>query len=299
MMGKRRPGWRIARVLLMALLLVGVMFGPGAVAAPGILGQPAAALDSGNEIDYALGFDTACAPTAAQMQTLWTNSPWFFGGVYIGGNNISCKSNTNLTASWLNTVHNQGWWFSFFWVGDQAPCASSGFYRMSSDQNTAYNDGFNNGSSSTDKLINTLGVTNSAAGTPVTYDMEGYGQPSWSSSCQLAVDAFMRGWTTYLHLAPAQKSGYYGSSCGSNVDALAGISPTVDYIHGAAWNNTNPDPNPNNLPCVNSGHWVNSQRLKQYENARSASNYGVSITVDYDCAHGPVAPSGTQLNANC
>ena len=41
---------------------------------------------------------------------------------------------------------------------------------MSSDQNTAYNDGFNNGSSSTDKLINTLGVTNSAAGTPVTYD---------------------------------------------------------------------------------------------------------------------------------
>ena len=27
MMGKRRPGWTIARVLLMALLLVGVMFG--------------------------------------------------------------------------------------------------------------------------------------------------------------------------------------------------------------------------------------------------------------------------------
>jgi len=285
------------RVLLMALLLAGVMFGPGAVAAPTVLSQPAAALGSGNEILVALGFDSECAPTAAQMQTLWTKSPWFFAGVYIGGVNIGCKTNTNLTASWLNTVHNQGWWFNFFWVGDQAPCASSIYARMSSDQNTAYNDGFNNGSSSTDKLINTLGVTNSASGTPVTYDMEGYGQPSWSSSCQLAVDAFMRGWTTYLHLAPAQKSGYYGSTCASNVDALAGISPTVDFIHGAYYNN---NPNPSDMLCVNSGHWVNYQRLKQYLANQSAANYGVSnLTVDYDCSHGPTAPSGSQLNANC
>ena len=290
-------GKRLARLVAAVFLLIGAALGPGSVAAPGIFSRQAEALNSGNEIELALGFDTACAPTSAQMQTLWSNSPWFNAGVYVGGANISCKSNANLTASWLNAVHSQGWQFVYFYVGLQATCTPAGkYYVMSSNTSTAQSQG---GDAATDAvyiLANPLGIPNSAAGTPITYDMEAYGQPSAGSGCQLAVNAFMKGWTSYLHTSPAQLSGYYGSTCSSNVNLQASVSPVVDYIHGA---NYDSNPNPSVMSCVSSGNWVNNQRLKQYVANVSASNYGVNISVDYDCAHGPTSPSGSQLNANC
>ncbi len=286
-----------ARLIALAFLLVGVVLVPGTLAAPTIFTQPAEALDSGNSIVIGKGFDSACAPTTTQMQTLFTNSGWWTYGVYIGGNNISCKSNANLTAGWLNTVRGIGWFFTFFWVGDQAPCNDpTKYYLMSYDPGTAKQDGINNGLSAYQALINTFGVANQAAGTPLTYDLESYGQPSWTSACQQAVNAFMGGWTYQLHIPTPQLSGVYGSTCGSNIDALASVSPVVDFIHGASYDGNS---NPSVMPCVSSGHWVNHQRLKQYLKDQSASNFGVNILVDYDCANGPTAPGGFQVTASC
>ena len=287
----------VTRVVGVAFFLAVLAVAPGAVVAPTILSQPVHALGSGSSVIRQLGFDAQCAPTSAQMNTLWINSPWWWVGVYIGGDNVSCKSNANLTGSWLNTVHGQGWEFAFFWVGDQAPCIANPqlYYLISPNTSTAATQGSNNAAAAYARIIN-LGVTNSAAGTPITYDLDGYGQPTKGSSCQLAVNAFMAAWTSYLHGGIAQLSGVYGSTCASNLNYLASVSPTVDYIFGAYYDG---NPSTSDMPCVSSTNWVNNQRLKQYTANQSASQYGVSITVDYDCSHGPVAPSGSSGGSAC
>jgi hypothetical protein len=269
-----------------------MFIGPGAVVAPSILSQSAQALGPGSSIVDHLGFDSACAPTVAQMSTLWANSPWWWVGVYTGGVNVSCKKNTNLTAAWLNSAKSQGWDFAFFWVGEQAFCIPGSFYLMSTNTSTANTQGQNNAGLAFNRLTAAggLGVTGSAAGTPITYDLEGYQQPAPGSACQLSVNAFMSGWTSYLHGGIAQKAGVYGSTCGSNLDILASVTPTVDYIHGASWDGNK---STSVMPCVSSSHWVTNQRLKQYQVNQSASQYGVNINVDYNCSHGPVAPSGS------
>jgi hypothetical protein len=283
---------------VVAAFLTVVVLGPGAVVAPKLLSQPAEALGNGNTITQHLGFDTKCAPTVQQMSTLWTNSFWWWVGIYAGGVNVSCKSNTNLTASWLNTVRNQGWLFAFFWVGEQAPCNNPNvYYLMSYNTSTAASQGQSNASDFYNKMTGTLGITNQANGTPFTYDLEAYGQPAPGSSCQLAVNAFIARFTQWLHFSPAQLVGVYGSTCSSNLDVLAGVSPVIDYIHGAQWNN---NPDTTQMQCVASSHWVNHQRLKQYTVNQDAGPQGVpGLIVDYDCGNGPVAPAGGQAGQNC
>lgn len=258
----------------------------------------ARALGSGNTVMQSLGMDTACVLTAAQMQTVWTDSPFYWTGVYIGGDNVSCKNNSNLNSSWLNTTHGQGWGFEFIWVGDQAPCIGSGFYLMSTNTSTANSQGWSNAQSATNTLDLNLGLANYAAGTPVIFDLESYGPPSPSSPCQQSVNAFMSGWTTFLHTSPAQKSGVYGSTCASNLSVLAGVSPVVDFIDGAQYDGNS---NTTVMSCVSSGSWVNHQRIKQYSTAGAGTYYGVFFAwgIDYDCAYAPVAPSGTSWGTNC
>jgi hypothetical protein len=289
-------GRRVTELVVIAFLTA-VLLGPGAVAVPTLLSQPVMALGNGSTTTQHLGFDAQCAPTIDQMQTLWTNSPWWWVGVYAGGVNVTCKTNTNLTASWLNSARNQGWLFAFFWVGEQAPCNSGNYYLMSSDTSTAASQGQNNASAFYNQMTGTLGVTGQANGTPLTYDLEGYGQPAPGSTCQLAVNAFISRFTTWLHYSPPQLVGVYGSTCSSNLDVLAGVSPVIDYIHGAQWNN---DPDTNHMQCVATSHWIYHQRLKQFTVNQDAGQYGVpGLNVDYDCGNGPVAPSGGQSGQNC
>jgi len=44
------------------------------------------------------GFDTCAAPSSSQMQAWWTNTPWSWVGVYVGGASRGC-SQPNLTAA--------------------------------------------------------------------------------------------------------------------------------------------------------------------------------------------------------
>jgi hypothetical protein len=287
----------VTRLVLAAFLLAAMAFAPGAIVAPTIFSKPVEALHSGSSVISQLGFDTACAPTIAQMNTLWLDSPWWWVGVYIGGDNIACKGNPNLSGYWLNTVHSQdgeGWEYAFYWAGDQDPCTDPAeFYQFNGTNARTRAD--SNATAARAELLK-LGLDGAGAGTPVTYDLEAYGKPAPGSSCQLAADAFMAEWTSDLHSGTAILSGVYGSTCDSNLDLLAGVSPAPDYIFGS-----DPDGNPStsDMSCVSSGHWVTNQRLKQYQINLPAPNYGVPIPVDYDCSHGPVAPAGSSGGSAC
>lgn len=57
---------------------------------------------------------------------------------------------------------------------------------------------------------------------PVIYDLEAFN--TTNAGCLTAVKSFINGWVQQLHVAPGQKAGLYGSTCGSHLAAFAGIA---------------------------------------------------------------------------
>ncbi len=253
---------------------------------------PAAALPAGGGTSEARGFDTCAAPSTSAMNAWWPNTPWWWVGIYIGGNTRGC-SQPNLTSSWLNTNYNTGWRYEPLWVGPQAPC--TGFInRFSYNTTTAYQQGQNEAISAFQTLLN-LGFGSNALGTPVVYDMENF--DTSNGSCVAAVKSFVAGWDYDLHISPAQRAGYYGSACASDVNAMASANPPPDFINGADWSG---NPSTSSIACVSSGNWTNHQRLKQFVGGHNETWNGVTINIDTDCANGPVAPSASPgVDSSC
>jgi hypothetical protein len=251
--------------------------------------RPAQAYPGGGGAANGKGFDTCAAPSTSQMQAWWSNTPWSFVGIYIGGAVRAC-SQPNLTSSWLNTTYSQGWRHSMIWVGPQAPCTTFSS-RISYDTATAYTQGQDEAKKAYNALV-ALGVTNNAAGTPVVYDMEGYTN---DSSCRAAVKSFMQGWVDQLAVAPAQVSGVYGSACNSYLSDLATMARPPKYIWAAAWDG---NPSTSTLSCVGGTSWASHQRLKQYQGDHNETYGGVTLNIDSNCANGPLAPTGNLVSTS-
>jgi hypothetical protein len=246
-------------------------------------------LASGSATNQHMGFDTCALPSPSDMQHFWTGTPYWWYNVYIGGENYTCGPAT-VTASWLNTVHtqNQAWNFLFNWAGLRPPCSTENVYKFSPDPTTAYNQGAQAASSAYQALIN-LGITNQALGTAIVFDLD-----DAPPQCQNATNAFIQGWLDILNYSPAQVPGVYGSVCGSNLVALAGLARPPTFIWGA-WYNGNPSTKDLYAGgCgVPSNDWVNHQRFKQYNGTHNETYNGTTLSIDNDCADGPTSPNGT------
>lgn len=274
----------LSRRLLVAAITMLITSIPGVLQA-----TPALALPGGGAETEGFGFDACTAPSQTAMNAFWTNTRFTWIGVYVGGINRAC-SQPNLTSSWLNTNYDSGnkWRFEFLYVPLQAPCTSFA-NRMSSDPTTAFNQGVGAAKGVFNDLVN-VGVGNNASGTPVVADIEAF--DTSNSTCLNAVKAWVRGWVTQLHVAPAQVAGYYGSTCGSAVDAMFSISPRPDFIHGADYDG---NPAVTAMVCVSSSHW-SDQRLKQYQGGHNETFNGVTLNIDSDCADGPLAPTASKFD---
>jgi hypothetical protein len=263
----------------------------GALAAAALLtASPAHAVPEGNGTNQGKGFEACAAPSTSTMQGWWTNTPWSWVGVYVGGSVRAC-SQPNLTSSWFNTTYAQGWRYQLIWVGPQAPCTTFSS-RISSNTSTAYTQGKNEAISAWNAL-NSLGFGN-ATNTPVVYDMEAY--PN-DAACRAAVKSFMQGWVDQLSVAPAQLAGTYGSACGSYLQDLASMTKPVNYIWAAAWD---ADPSVYHVSCISTSSWTNHQRFKQYQGGHNETWGGVTLNIDTDCGDGPTAAGGyLYANSSC
>jgi hypothetical protein len=241
--------------------------------------SPSAAQAAGTYITETKGVDACAAPSVSTMQKWWTGTPYWTWYIYIGGSTRACAQ-SNLTASWVSQVGpgGIGWGLVPIWVGPQAPCNTDISVHFSSNTTTAFSQGQAEGSSAYTALRQ-LGFESD---TPVVYDLESF--DASNSGCVAAAKAFLRGWVTYLHAAPAQSAGVYGSSCSSALDAYWSNSPRPDWIWGANWNGNT---STSNLPCVGSTHWANRQRHKQYRGQHNETWNGATVSVDNDCANGP------------
>lgn len=229
------------------------------------------------------GLDSCTAPSLSQMASFWNGSPFYYWGIYIGGNQRTCAQ-ANLTRSWISTVTNgsyngvsMAWKLLPIWVGPQDPCQPGFGSYISYNTSTATNQGANEASAAYAEWTQTLGQ---ASSTPIDYDME-YTSGTITSSCLKAMQAFMNGWDAQLHLSPPQKAGIYTSSQFGDLDSFAHITTVPDFIDGA---NYNTGKSTSNLPGVSSSHWVHQQRHKQYAGPHYVSGYP-SVQVDSRCAN--------------
>ncbi|MBO0844644.1 MAG: DUF1906 domain-containing protein [Nocardioides sp.] len=234
----------------------------------------------------ARGLDSCNAPTHSQMAAFWHNTRWWWWAIYIGGENRACPNN-NLTPRWIHREIRRGWGLQPIWVGPQAPCASqSGLASMAHHRARAYRQGVRVAAHAYKKVKRLEIHTH----TPVVYDMEAFDTTKrW---CVRAVKAFVRGWSHQLGNRTNALPGYYGSTCASDVSAMWNISPRPYYIWGA---NYGTGPNTFKMSCVSKNIWPH--RLKQYTGGSLVTENGVTLSVDRDCANGPMySPRRHNLN---
>lgn len=277
----RHRGSQLSRTLgkaALAVLLAGIW--PGA----GLVG-PAAPAQAAYGISKGMGVD-GCGITTSEAQALWSNTPYYNFGLYLGGSAAGCP----ISGSYASTILGQGWSALPLWVGPQAPCSG---YRstFSYDGATAFNQGKTEALSSYNVIHGWGWNTDSA---PIIYDLEGFN--TGNSSCLNAAKQFISGWTYQMHVAPAQKAGVYGSTCGSGLGSYASIANVPDFIDGADWNGNK---STSNMACIPSDTWVFSQRHKQYQGDHNETWNGVTVTIDSDCSNGPVYPKGDNANEGC
>jgi hypothetical protein len=250
----------------------------------------AAPAQASSGISIHMGWD-ACAASIAKAQAFWSNTPYWNMGLYLGGSSYGsgCK---RWSSSEVSQLRGMGWKFLPLWVGPQAPCTGFGS-RFSSTTSTATTQGKNE-AIAVSNMMSSLGLD--ANGAPAIYDLEGF--DTTNTGCVNAAKAFINGWVSQLHVAPAQKAGVYGSACASGLSQYAGIANVPDFIHGADWDGIK---STSNLACISSGQWSQRQRHKQYQGGHNETWNGVTMNIDSDCSNGPVypAPDSTTSPQGC
>jgi len=250
------------------LVLLAVLGAPHATAAP----------SDGRTRHYdARGLDSCNAPTHPQMAAFWHQTRWWWWGIYIGGANRACP-NTNLTPRWIHREVRRGWGLQPIWVGRQAPCVGqSGLARMSSHRARAHQQG-RRAAVRAYRQVRQLKMNTH---TPVVFDMEAF--DTTKHRCLRAVKAFVRGWSHQLRDRSPVLPGYYGSSCASAVSTMWRISPRPSYVWGANYGSGR---KVSRMSCVSPDIWPH--RLKQYTGGTMVTENGVTLSVDKDCAVGPM-----------
>ena len=71
-----------------------------------------------------LGFDQCDAPSQAAMSAWIKSSPFRAAGIYISGNSRACRTQTNLTPTWVRNQLAAGWHLMPITLGPQASCST-------------------------------------------------------------------------------------------------------------------------------------------------------------------------------
>lgn len=224
-------------------------------------------------------FDTCDTPSLDSMRA-WMASPYRTVGIYTGGIARACKTQKNLTPSWVATVTGMGWSLVPIYVGLQANCMT---YRkggkiipfpsrMSASEAEAASQGRD---AALDAIVQqrALGI---GPNVPIYYDMEHYNASN--GTCAAAVHAFTNAWTATLH-SKGYLSGLYGSSSSMIHHAVAwsakGNYARPDKLWFARWNGKADAED----PVIPAGAWAGN-RIHQFAGGHKETWGGVTINID-------------------
>lgn len=228
------------------------------------------------------GFDACAAPSTGLLDAWYSPSPFWWVGIYIGGNERAC-SQPNLSRGWVDTNSARGWGFLPFRVGSQMSSANgcssidfSNYISTNASRATAQ------GEDSASQASSDAWGYGFAHGSMIYYDLEAFNDNN--STCVNAARSFINGWDWEVR-HKGYVPGVYGSTCGSALDSFSTLRYVPEAIDGAYWNG---NANAWDLPCVSINHWVDHQRIKQYVGGTNVSFGGYALNVDLDCANGPI-----------
>ena len=183
--------------------------------------QASTIVTPGNFTGY--GFDQCLAPTQGAMDAWLKNSPFLAVGIYISGDSRACRSQPNLTKTWVSTQLRNGWRLLPITLGPQASC-SPRFPRYGNDETINPRPGADGkygraraqGRAEAVKAVAAAKALGIAPRSTLWYDIEGFDHTR--THCRESALRFLSGWTFKLHEL-GYVSGVY-SSVGSGIKIL-------------------------------------------------------------------------------
>ncbi|MFC6152985.1 glycoside hydrolase domain-containing protein [Nocardioides yefusunii] len=256
-------------------LTLGVMTPPATAANPVTPGQ-----------FTGYGFDQCVAPTQAKMDAWLQNSPFLAVGIYVSGDSRSCRTQPNLTLTWVSTQLAKGWRLLPIALGPQASCNGS-FPRYRDDQKIIRTPG-SNGKYAEARAqarveakqnvadVKKLGIVK---GSTIYYDLEHF--DSTNTHCRESALAFVSAWS-----AKVKTYGYVPGLYG-------GASSTIAMVDDARVNRPGKFTLPSQIwiarwdgkantaapGYVSDAGWKGG-RIKQYLGDHDETHGGVKINID-------------------
>src|SRR4051794_19410516 len=169
-----RPARRSARRALVALVAATAAAALVVPAGSAVADNPATA---GDFTGY--GFDQCTAPSQSAMNAWLRSSPFWAVGIYISGDSRGCRSQPNLTATWVKTQLANGWRLLPITMGPQASC-NPRFPRYGNDERinpssaSTYRAARMQGRAEAGKTVGVAKNLGIGPGSTLWYDMESY-----------------------------------------------------------------------------------------------------------------------------
>ncbi len=246
------------------------------------------------------GFDQCLAPTQKAMNKWWRKSPFSAVGIYISGDSRACRSQPNLSPTWVATQVARGWRLLPIALGPQASCQPR-FPRYSDDFTISprpaggYARAAAQGAAEADKNAADAMAYGIGPGSTLWYDLEGFNLGD--THCRESALVFVSGWVTRIK-EHGYVAGFY-SSASSGIKMLddarvqrPGRYALPDRIWIARWDgaaNTS-------TTYISEDGWRPGGRMKQYRGGHNETWGGVTINIDsnfLDLGAGSVAaPEG-------
>ena len=238
----------------------------------------------GNFTGY--GFDQCLAPTQKMMNRWLNHSPFQAVGIYISGDSRACRSQPNLTPTWISKQLKKGWKLLPISLGPQASCQPR-FPRYSDDfkinpkpgrhgrYSKARRQGIVEGTS-TVADARALGLT---AGSTLWYDLEGFNLGD--THCRESALVFLSAWVDRVHALGYQGGVYSSAASGIKMLDDARVQrpnrfTLPDAIWIARWDgvaNTS-------TSYIREDGWRPGGRVKQYRGGHDEVWGGVRINID-------------------
>ncbi len=160
------------------------------------------------------GFDQCLAPTQSAMDTWWKKSPFSAVGIYISGDSRACRSQPNLSPTWVATQVARGWRLLPIALGPQASCQPrfpryADDFKISPKPTGGYALAAAQGSVEADNNAADATAYGIGAGSTIWYDLEGFNLGD--THCRESALVFVSSWVTRIK-AHGYVAGFYSSA---------------------------------------------------------------------------------------
>jgi hypothetical protein len=279
---------RAARSSTIAATLLATALG-GLVAAPAL--APSATAASPNPVTpgnfRGLGFDQCNAPSQAAMTTWIAKSPFRAAGIYISGNSRACRTQANLTPTWVANQLRAGWHLMPITLGPQAACSTryprygaSIDPKISGSTTNNYAAARAQGVAEARKTVARAQQLGLVPGSTMFYDIEAWNTRS-STACNSSTLWFLSSWTEELHRQHYASGVYSSAASGIRVLDDMRVKPgnpitLPDQIWVADWNKQANTAS----TYIRSDGWLPYRRAHQYQGGHNETWGGVKINID-------------------